>query len=92
MHKDCCELTDQVYTSVPCCISVAIKESVAAFLAAAWVTSPACEWEHEQVEACAGIQYSTSYYCVCNICLSEGYTLDSPNTFPYFIIRNAVIP
>lgn len=46
MHKDCCELTDQIYTSVPCCTSVAIKKSVAAFLAAAWVTSPACEWEH----------------------------------------------
>lgn len=34
MPEVCCELTDQFNTSVPCCTSVAIKESVAALLAA----------------------------------------------------------
>lgn len=57
MPKVCCELTDQFNTSVPCCTSVAIKESVAAFLAAE-MTAAACELEifsASKWTPCAGI-------------------------------------
>lgn len=56
MHRDGCELTDQIYTSVPSVEPVLqLTDPFQLFLAAAWMTLPAREWERGQVEACAGI-------------------------------------
>lgn len=41
----CVNRSDLCFSS-QCAISLASKEAVAAFLAAAWINSPACEWEH----------------------------------------------
>lgn len=41
-----CVNRSNLYFTFQCATSLAINEAVAAFLAAAWINSPACECEH----------------------------------------------